>query len=63
MSQSLTVIKERTKQKRHRGISVLDISLHDIYTMTMSTSEMIYVFIFRSDIEQEKGLHSMRIHV
>ena len=24
---------------------------------------MIYVFIFRSDIEQEKGLHSMQIDV
>ena len=29
----------------------------------MPTSEMIYVFIFRSEIEQEKGLHSMRIDV
>jgi hypothetical protein len=41
MSQSLTVIKGRTKEKRHRGISMIDTSLHDIYTMTMSTSEMI----------------------
>ena len=63
MSQSLTVIRERTREKRQRGISMLDISLHDIYTMTMSTSEMIYGFTFRSDIEQEKDLHSMRIDV
>jgi hypothetical protein len=26
--------KERTKEKRHRGIFMLDISLHGIYTMT-----------------------------
>ena len=29
----------------------------------MSTSQMIHVFIFRSDIERQKGLHSMQIDV
>ena len=29
----------------------------------MSTSLMIYVFIFKCDIEEEKGLHSMQIDV
>ena len=29
----------------------------------MSTSLMIHIFIFRSDIEQEKGSHSMQIDV